>query len=190
MKKIFKSKGFTVGVLSVSCLAILIACFWVSREPKADFLPDEPPPNAVQKEWVDTLKPVTESSQSRKDDNSSNQGNASGKQEEYPKVANESEQEVIIDFTSTDTTEETAPPPPEGKTVIGVPEEEHSLVPASETEPSSNDTKKESIPSAGSTNEKGAVYDPVFGWVVPGQVNQISVDSGGDPNKMVGNMGN
>ena len=35
-----------------------------------------------------------------------------------------------------------------------------------------------------------AVYDPVFGWVVPGQVNQATVDSSGDPNKMVGNMGN
>ena len=30
----------------------------------------------------------------------------------------------------------------------------------------------------------------VFGWVVPGQVNQSTADSGGDPNKMVENMGN
>ena len=47
-----------------------------------------------------------------------------------------------------------------------------------------------STPPAGTTNENGAVYDPVFGWVVPGQVNQTTVDSSGDPNKMVGNMGN
>ena len=56
--------------------------------------------------------------------------------------------------------------------------------------PSSKDTGKDETPAAGSTNENGAVYDPVFGWVVPGQVNQTTVDSGGDPGKMVGNMGN
>ena len=45
-------------------------------------------------------------------------------------------------------------------------------------------------PEAGSTNGNGAVYDPVFGWVIPGQVSQSTMDSEGDPNKMVGNMGN
>lgn len=67
---------------------------------------------------------------------------------------------------------------------------ETSTNPAPEVSPSSKDTGKDETPAAGSTNENGAVYDPVFGWVVPGQVNQTTVDSGGDPNKMVGNMGN
>ena len=62
--------------------------------------------------------------------------------------------------------------------------------PAPDTAPSSTDTGKGDTPAAGSTNENGAVYDPVFGWVVPGQVNQAAIDSSGDPNKMVGNMGN
>ena len=34
-----------------------------------------------------------------------------------------------------------------------------------------------------------AVYDPVFGWVVPGDVQQSVGDSDGDINKQVGNMG-
>ena len=36
--------------------------------------------------------------------------------------------------------------------------------PAPETTPSSTDMGKDSTPPAGTTNENGAVYDPVFGW--------------------------
>ena len=116
------------------------------------------------------------------------QNGAAEKLEEYPKVAEESEQESLIDFVPAETKDET--PPPEGKTILTDHGEEHPLNPAPETTPSSTDTGKDNTPAAGSTNENGAVYDPVFGWVVPGQVNQSTVDSGGDPNKMVGNMGN
>ena len=49
--------------------------------------------------------------------------------------------------------------------------------------PPSND------PVPGSSNGNGAVYDPVFGWVVPGNVQQSTGDSDGDLNKQVGNMG-
>ena len=37
----------------------------------------------------------------------------------------------------------------------------------------------------GSSNGNGAVYDPVFGWVVPGDVQQSTGDSDGDLNKQV-----
>ena len=47
---------------------------------------------------------------------------------------------------------------------------------------------QDNTPAPGSTNENGAVYDPVFGWVVPGQVEQTTSGSSGDPNKMVGDM--
>ena len=110
--------------------------------------------------------------------------------DDYQSVAEESEQLVVADFFPTETKDETPPPPPEGKTVITDPGEDHPVNQAPETAPSSTDTGKDSTPPAGTTNENGAVYDPVFGWVVPGQVNQATVDSSGDPNKMVGNMGN
>ncbi len=189
MKKIFKSKGFLVTVLSVSCIAILAACWLVGRDTKTAFLPDGQPPDAVQEDWKDTPD-ATESTWEHADSSIHNQDNAADKLEDYPKVAEESEQEVVVDFVPTETKEETPPPPPEGKTVITDPGENHPVNPAPETAPSSTDTGKDSTPPAGTTNENGAVYDPVFGWVVPGQVNQTTVDSSGDPNKMVGNMGN
>ena len=49
---------------------------------------------------------------------------------------------------------------------------------------------KEDPPAPDGNPGNGAVYDPVFGWVVPGKVVQSSMDSPGDPDKMVGNMGN
>lgn len=152
MKKFLKSKGFLVTVLSVSCISILAACWLVGRDTKTAFLPDEQPPDATQEEWKDTPETAGNSSREHTDAAVPGQNRTEEKLEGYPKVEEESEQEVVIDFIPAETKDET--------------------------------------PAASSTNENGAVYDPVFGWVVPGQVNQTAVDSGGDPGKMVGNMGN
>lgn len=189
MKKFLKSKGFLVTALSISCIAILAVCWFVGRDTKTAFLPDEPSPDAVQEEWTDTPD-TAGSSWEHADSGIPSQSSTEEKLEDYPKVAEESDQEVVVDFVPTETKEETPPPPPEGKTVIADPGGDHPVNPAPETAPSSTDTGKDSTPPAGTTNENGAVYDPVFGWVVPGQVNQTTVDSSGDPNKMVGNMGN
>ena len=190
MKKFLKSKGFLVTVLSVSCIAILAACWLVGRDTKTAFLPDEQPPDATQEEWKDTPETAGNSSREHTDAAVPGQNRTEEKLEGYPKVEEESEQEVVIDFIPTETKDETPPPPPEDKTVTAEPDRETSTTSAPEVSPSSKDTGKDETPAAGSTNENGAVYDPVFGWVVPGQVNQTTVDSGGDPGKMVGNMGN
>ena len=44
MKKFLKSKGFLVTALSISCIAILAVCWFVGRDTKTAFLPDEPSP--------------------------------------------------------------------------------------------------------------------------------------------------
>ena len=54
MKKFLKSKGFLVTVLSVSCIAILAACWLVGQDTKTAFLPDGQPPDTVQEDWKDT----------------------------------------------------------------------------------------------------------------------------------------
>ena len=85
------------------------------------------------------------------------------------------------------------PPAPEGKTEREDPGEDHPVnsdpevpkvtTPPAENEPANNE------PAPGASNGNGAVYDPVFGWVVPGDVQQSVGDSDGDINKQVGNMG-
>ena len=57
------------------------------------------------------------------------------------------------------------------------------------TAPPAEQTPPSNEPAPGSSNGNGAVYDPVFGWVVPGNVQQSTGDSDGDLNKQVGNMG-
>ena len=103
----------------------------------------------------------------------------------------ESENEVVIDFTNTEqsATEATPPPAPEGKTINEDPGPAHEVNRNPDVTAPSTEAPSDTEPDPGSSNGNGAVYDPVFGWVVPGEVNQSTIDSDGDPNKMVGNMG-
>lgn len=104
-------------------------------------------------------------------------------------MTGETEQLVTIDFTPE--TEELQPEPPEIPTAEADatnPEQppaytSEELEPASTAPPTQPNT-----PAAGASNGNGAVYDPVFGWVVPSTADQNTMDSSGDPDKMVGNM--
>ena len=76
---------------------------------------------------------------------------------------------------------------PAETTTAEYPGPEHPVNPAPDvTAPA---PEAESAPAPGSTDGNGAYYDPVFGWVTPAEVIQSTIDSDGDPDKMVGNMG-
>lgn len=194
MKKFFTSKGFIVTSLSVLCVAILGICWYVGLDKSDPFLPDESPPaSSAGNPWSED----TALEEDKKNGSSTAYSPATQQQptqpaEEYPKIAEESDDEVVIDFTDTKKkkTEATPPPAPKGKTVIADSGPEHEVNPDSEvTAPATETAPADPGPAPGSTNEDGAVYDPVFGWVVPGKVEQTTMDSDGDINKMVGNMG-
>lgn len=203
MKKILKSKGFIVTSLAILCIAIVGICWYVGRDKDDPFLPDESPPASTsESSWPE---PSTQA-ESHADAYLSPQSTEPA--EEYPKVVEESENEVVIEFSDTEKTEAAPPPAPEGKTVKEdsgplhevnpAPEvtapvtEPHASTepPASAEPPASVESPASTEPEPGSSNSNGAVYDPVFGWVVPGEVNQSTIDSDGDKDKMVGNMGN
>ena len=103
-------------------------------------------------------------------------GQSTDAKEEYPKVTSQTEDEVVIDFTDTEKPKETPPPVPEGKTEIKDPGQEHTVNPDPSvpevTAPPAEQTPPSNDPVPGSSNGNGAVYDPVFGWVVPGNVQQ------------------
>lgn len=201
MKNFLTSKRFIVSSLSVACLGILAVCWFVSREPNKNFVPEESTPIASQN-WQET-SPST-SSLAEKPANES-PPKATEPTEAYPKVVEVFEEEseeategknpaettkaVVIDFTPTETPKETPPPVPEGKTVMEDSGPEHPVNPEPEVTAPAPETTASPEPAPGSVDNNGAVYDPLFGWVVPGDVNQSTVDSDGDPNKMVGNMG-
>ena len=189
MKKFFQSKGFIVSSLALLCVTILGVCWFVSRDRTRDFRPDESPPSSVTGDWSDGGTQTD-------GDNGADAyapGQSTDAEEEYPKVTSQTEDEVVIDFTDTEKPEETPPPVPEGKTEIKDPGQEHTVNPDPSvpevTTPPAEQTPPSTEPAPGSSNGNGAIYDPVFGWVVPGNVQQSTGDSDGDLNKQVGNMG-
>lgn len=195
MKKFLKSKGFLTAVLSVTCVGILAVCWYVGRDTGEDFVPEESTSAAATQDWQEADPSETSNAEASDHAPTESSANLSAQEEtspmaDYPKVAEESGEETVIDFTPTEKAEETAPPAPEGKTVLEDPGEEHPITPAPEVTAPETEAPTNKEPSPGASNENGAVYDPVFGWVVPGQVEQSTMDSDGDPNKMVGNMGN
>ena len=190
MKKFFQSKGFIVSALAVLCVAILGICWFVSRDRTEEFRPNESPPSSTSSDWSDG---GVQSGDGSGGADAYAPGQSSSAEEEYPKVTSESEGEVEIDFTDTEKPEETPPPVPEGKTEIEDPGEDHAVNPdpavPEVTVPPAEESTSGNEPTPGSSNGNGAVYDPVFGWVVPGDVQQSTGDSDGDLNKQVGNMG-
>lgn len=190
MKNFFKSKGFIISVFAVVCAAILGICWFVSRDHMGDFKPDESPPSSTTSDWSDG---GTQNGGNSSGSDAYSSGQSSGTEDEYPKVTSETESEVVLDFTDTEKPEETPPPLPEGKTEIEDPGEEHEINPDPSvpevTAPPAEESTNNNEPAPGSSNGNGAVYDPVFGWVVPGDVQQSTGGSDGDLNKQVGNMG-
>ena len=58
MKNFLKSKGFLVSALILSCIGILIACWYVSRDQTSDFQPAETS-NVIQSQnWEEHRKPL------------------------------------------------------------------------------------------------------------------------------------
>lgn len=193
MKIFLKSKGFLVSALILSCIGILIACWYVSRDQTSDFQPAETS-NVIQsqnwEEHQETAEGHTEETNSSEAYVIPTDSNIHESPDAYPIMSEVSESEVSIDFTPTETQAQSPPPLPEGKTLLEDAGPEHPVNPAPDVTAPEPETSSNNEPSAGDTNQDGAIYDPVFGWVVPGKVTQSTLDSDGDPNKMVGNMGN
>ncbi len=204
MKKIWKSKGTIIG-LAVVCILIVGTCLIVRmKKDGGSFEPGRPPDETVTG-WEEADSPDREETEP----DSSTEWQ---EQETLPQQETENRDEVVIEFTTEpvqvqpETPE--APEPqgeltdpsnqptyteevkvqPEGslpETTESLPSEAPPEAPAEQ--PSTAQDQPESTQMDG-VREDGAVYDPVFGWVVPSPITQIEGDSDGDPNKMVGHM--
>ena len=187
MKNILKSKGFLFSVLAIACVGVLTVCILVNMDAASTFKPEEIAADTEALEQQDISAPAAAAENHTKADTPAP---ARDPLEGYPKVVAQSEDEVVIDFTPEST--ELQPEPPEPPTAEGDTTDPSAppTYTAEDTTPEpSGQSAQGSSPAPGQTRGDGAVYDPVFGWIVPGQVEQIPADSNGDINKMVGNMG-
>lgn len=195
LKKFLTSKPFFAGTLAVLCVGILAwGLLWRNnREP--EFTPIPAVTETPAESW--TEYPVAGTAAESLTEPASKEALAESPtahetaEEEYPKEVESNEEQTIIHFTEPEPAKPKAPPAPEGKEVREDPGPKHPITPAPETAAaeSSGSQVSDTEPVPGSTNGEGAFYDPVFGWVVPGKVVQTPIDSDGDPDKMVGNMG-
>ena len=99
----------------------------------------------------------------------------------------EDKKEIVINFTVPDSDKAPAPEKP-GLVSDHI---DHDIAPVIEPriESSFIEELKPGTPAPGSVNNKGEVFDMVFGWVKPSAVINERARSDGDPNKMVGEMG-
>ncbi len=185
LKNLLKSKGFLVSVFIIIIIAILLGCWFVSRRPADSFQPEEPAIGSAATEWQDTPSPTAVPG------NTGQPSGAAAAPDAYPKVTVENDTDVEIDFTPDAEELQTEPPaPPVSPDDNTDPSAPPSYEPEQTAlEPSAPAPQAPQTPEAGSGNGNGAVYDPVFGWVVPGDAQQSIGDSDGDIDKMVGNMG-
>ena len=215
MKKIWKSKGTIIGLAAV-CILIAGTCLIVRmKKDGGSFDPGRPPDETVS-EWEEADSPNQEekkpdSSTDWKEQETLPQKETENRDEvviefttepmqpETPEAPEAPEpQGELTDPSSPPTYTEEVEVQPEGR----LPETTESLPqeapPETQTEASAEQPstvqeepaqdQPESTPQMDGVREDGAVYDPVFGWVVPSPIIQSEITSDGDPNKMVGHM--
>ena len=201
MKKIWKSKGTIIG-LAVVCVLVAGTCLIVRmKKDGGSFVPGKPPDETAS-EWNEADRPDKAETEAE-----SSTGWQERETEETRQTENDDE--VVIEFTTEpvqpetpeapepqgDLTDPSNPPTYEEEVEVSLPEETGSAPAESEEkpdppaeQPSAGEPGSQEQPETDGVREDGAVYDPVFGWVVPSPITQIEGDSDGDPNKMVGNM--
>lgn len=212
MKKIWKSKGTIIG-LAVVCVLVAGTCLIVRM--KKDGGPFDPgrPPDETVTEWEEADSPDQErtepdSSAGWQEQETLPQQEMENRDEVVIEFTTEPAQPEtpeapepqgeLTDPSNPPTYTEEVEVQPEGS----LPETTESLSQEAppETQPEASaeqpstvqeepaQDQPESTPQMDGVREDGAVYDPVFGWVVPSPIIQSEITSDGDPNKMVGHM--
>ena len=179
-----KSKAFILAAFTTLCAIILTAYILRSNDVKTELSQTSLPLEAPIENQAEDVRAVVEVANSPPENTF----------DESPKIIKETEAEVIINLTEPDTFEE---PPPEAilETPVSQPSEMPTQQSPEATQPKATppattpSAPQSSTPVPGSTNSNGEFYDPVFGWVKPGEVVVTHIDSDGDINKMVGSMG-
>ncbi|HML33402.1 DUF6550 family protein [Sporomusa sphaeroides] len=186
MKKFFTSKPFLVTALIVSCLAVAAVCLYLNLDRGTEFVPEP----SQQGEYVGGWKENGGGAGDAKPPATA--PNPTQEQAAYPKIVAEDDGNVVIDFTPPQSSEAEAPEVPAGQPEIEKPQQKsetsHPVNPDPSVKPPESKPQTPSGPAPGSTNSKGQVYDPVFGWVDLSPAEQIPTDNDGDPNKAVGSM--
>ena len=194
MKKPIISKTAIVAILAGFGVSILTASLIWGTSKQIKFIPDDPLLVSVPVEsWTENTNRTVffEEKIIKETENNefiSIQYTANGQpkdktatepENEYPQITEKNEEAIMINFIDPESSYKEPPPKNPGTDFNEMPAH-----PPTATQSQADPNSDKPIP--GSVNEKGEVYDRAFGWVKPGGVMEIEIDSAGDPNKMVG----
>lgn len=182
-KKILTSRPFIIGTLTFLCLGTLVISIYLSNDKGRDFVPDPTPARQLTDSWEEKRSDVPSSAPSSSITSSKEAGSKTN-EDQYPKEVKNKDNNVVVDFTNPEPEKPKAPEKPVTSSDTNNPNK-HPEYKAEETKPPAS---KSSIPAPGSKNEKGEIYDPVFGWIKPGAAEAKPIHNNGDPNKQIGSM--
>ena len=190
LKKILTYKPFIIGALVVLCVSTLVISLYLNNDRSPDFIPDTTSVGNLTDSWEENKSDVQSGTPS--DPAVSNTPAVSGGEagpkandNQYPKEVENKDSTVIVDFTDPEPEKPKAPEKPAASADTDNPAKPPEYK-EDETKPP---TKSTGTPAPGSKNEKGEIYDPVFGWIKVVEGVGIPTDNDGDPDKQVGSMG-
>lgn len=181
-----KKKIAIISGLSALCIAVLAGAYFLTREPERDFTPA----SAERADVTDTWEENTSTDTSLPSATPESTQTAGTPSDSTQTVLSEDEtgstSSLSDSNTKEDASQEKPETPPETKDDLTDPDKQP------EYEPTPSQQPEQSTPvGGGGTDDShpGQVYDPVFGWVTPSNVQQDNIDSDGDINKQIGTMG-
>lgn len=182
LKKVLTGRPFIISALTVLCVGAIAIFFYVNYNKKPAFIPDPTPAGQLTDNWEENMSDV-KSGTSIGTAASGEEAVPNSDENQYPKEIKNGDNNVIVDFTDPEHDKPKAPEKPETSSDTKKPDKQpeykdEELKPQAST----------SVPAPGSKNEKGEVYDPVFGWIKPGDAEAEPIHNDGDPNKQIGSM--
>lgn len=191
----------TTAALSLLCVGVLGGAILMNNRPKTDFVPAASEESS-EGTWSEQETKPAQASIPKTPESQEAHFETGSPEDEIQVVASEGD-EVLIDLTppvtkpaaeatslETKTAKscpdksakaETAPnAPPEA-----IPETTPASLPAGNQEPAPSEAPAPESPPA-ADDHAGQVYDPVFGWLTPGNPQADVLDNDGDVNKQIG----
>lgn len=180
--------------LSALCIAVLAGAYILTREPETEFVPASVETGSVTDSWEENADAVLPSETEQ--ENTQITGTSSDRTQT---VISEDENGSVSDLSGSTTKEAADADKPMETPVTAddisdpdrqpeygddVPQPASSAASSDESGGAGSDTADSS-----SDSHPGQVYDPVFGWVTPSNVQQDNIDNDGDINKQIGTMG-
>lgn len=183
LKKILTGRPFIMGTLTVLCVGAFAISLCLNSDRSPKFTPDPAPAGQLTDNWEENRSDVpsgTPVSPAALD----GENVSKAEKDEYPKEVQNKDNNVTVNFTDPGQQKPSAPEKP----AISGDTKNPDKPPEYKNEKIKPPASPSGTPAPGSKNDKGEVYDPVFGWIKPGAANSKPIHNNGDPNKQIGSM--